>query len=338
MKPIFQRQIGDTELQVTELGFGGAAIGNLYSPITDNDAALAVRVSYESGIRFFDTAPLYGYGLGEHRLGAVLRHMDRDSFVLSTKIGRMLRPSTLQRPEELFPESLAFTPFFDYSYDATMRSLEDSLQRLGLDRIDIALIHDVEVSTHGTQTEADKRFREVMEGGYRALKELKDAGVIKAIGGGMNEWEACERFAKAADFDCFLLAGRYTLLEQNALDSFLPLCQKKKISIIVGGPYNTGILATGAVDGSYFNYKPADAATKAQVTRIENICRRHNTPLAAAALEFPLHHPTVACVIPGCRSKSELELNLGTYWYDVPSDLWAELKHEGLLREDAPTP
>lgn len=341
MATIDKRRIGSTSLTVSEIGFGGAAIGNLYTPISDNDASAAVRVAYDAGISYFDTAPLYGYGLSEHRLGTALRSVDRDSFVLSTKIGRMLRPTPAAEIDPgIFPGCLPFAPFFDYSYDAANRSIEDSLQRLGFDRIDIVLIHDVDVWTHGAQEAADDRFREVMseKGGYRALAELRDAGVIKAIGCGVNEWEACEKFARAGDFDCFLLAGRYTLLEQEALNSFLPLCVEKGISVIIGGPYNTGILATGAVKGAYFNYKPADAAILDRVSKIEAICRRYGVSLPAAALEFPLHHPAVVSVIPGCRSAAEIEQNIETYQIDVPSDLWSELKREGLLREDAPTP
>lgn len=334
-----RRKIGKTGVTVTEIGFGGAAIGNLYTAVSDLEADSCVRTAFAAGIRYFDTAPLYGYGLSEHRIGAALREKQRESFVLSTKVGRMLRPTCAAKVDSgLFPECLPFQPYFDYSYDAVMRSLEDSLQRLGFDHIDIALIHDVDTWTHGSQEVTDGHFRDVMAGGYRALIELRDAGVIKAIGVGVNEWEACEKFAKAGDFDCFLLAGRYTLLEQEPLDSFLPLCEAKDMSVIIGGPYNTGILATGAIEGAYFNYAPASPATLEQVRRIEAVCARHSAPLAAVALEFPLHHPAVASVIPGSRSAAEVTRNMETISFQVPADLWAELKHEGLLREDAPTP
>lgn len=338
-RAIASRQIGNTGLMVTELGFGGAPLGNLYAPLGDAQAEATVRRAYDGGIRYFDTAPYYGHGLSEHRLGHALRHAPRDNFVLSTKIGRLLSPADPATIEPgQFPGCLPFKPVFDYSYDGVMRSIEDSLQRLGLHRIDIALIHDVDKWTHQTQAETDRRFSEVMEGGYKALDALRAQGVIRAIGGGLNEWEACERFARAGDFDCFLLASRYTLLNQHSLDSFLPLCVEKNISVIIGGPYNTGILATGAVEGACYDYETAPSEIMEKVRRLEAVCARHEVPLATAALHFPLYHPAIACVIPGARSPDEIERNLATYHRPIPDDLWAELKQEGLLRADAPTP
>jgi D-threo-aldose 1-dehydrogenase len=231
---------------------------------------------------------------------------------------------------------LPFKPVFDYSYDGVMRSVEDSLQRLGTHRIDIVLIHDVDKWTHEEQE--DQKFREVMEGGYKALTKLRSEGVIKAIGCGLNEWEACEKFARAGDFDCFLLAGRYTLLHQESLDSFLPLCIEKNIKIIIGGPYNTGILATGAVDGAYYDYAPATPVVMEKVRKIEAICSSHNVPLATAALHFPLFHPSISCVIPGARTAGEIDRSYETYSKVIPDSLWADLKQEGLIRADAPTP
>lgn len=339
MAKVDTNRIGRTPLAVTNIGFGGAAVGNLYAAISDNDARECLRAAYDTGIRYFDTAPFYGHGLSEHRIGTALRELKRDSFVLSTKVGRMLRPTHADAVNsDLFPGCLPFTPEFDYTYDAVMRSVEDSLQRLGFDRIDIVLIHDVELGTHGTQEKTERRFREAMDGGYKALDKLRSEGTIGAVGCGLNEWDACEKFAKAGDFDCFLLAGRYTLLEQESLDSFLPLCEERNISIIVGGPYNTGILATGAAEGAYYNYAPAPPDIIDKVRRIEKICQHHETPLAAAALQFPLHHPAIASVIPGSRSTSEVMRNLETFTFDVPDLLWADLKSEGLLRQDAPTP
>ena len=332
------RTIGKTKVAVSTLGFGGAAIGNLYAEAGDDEVRLCLHAAYDAGVRYFDTAPMYGHGLSEHRIGEALRQKPRDSFVLSTKVGRMLRPVPAEAVgDSIFPGCLPFACIFDYSYDAVMRSIEDSLQRLGFNRIDIVLLHDVEAATHGAE-DAERYFHEAMDGGYRALDKLRTEGTIGAIGCGGNEWQAAERLARAGDFDCFLLAGRYTLLEQTSLDSFLPYCEERKISVIIGGPYNTGILATGAVPGAYFDYAPARPEVLDRVSRIEATCRDHNVPLAAAALQFPLHHPAVASVIPGSRSVEELRRNLDNMTVAIPDTLWAELKHEGLMRADAPVP
>lgn len=337
MTTIPTREIGKTGVSITELGFGGAPIGNLYAPLSEEDAHATVRRAYKSGVRYFDTAPYYGHGLSEHRLGQALRNIPRDDYVISTKVGRLLQPEDPANiPPGQFPECLPFRPVFDYSYDGVMRSIEDSLQRLGTHRIDIILIHDVDHWTHGAET--DLRFREIMDGGYKALTELRAQGVIKAIGCGLNEWEACEKFARAADFDCFLLAGRYTLLHQESLDSFLPLCVEKDIKIIIGGPYNTGILATGAIEGAYYDYAQATEEIMEKVRRIENVCARHDVPLATAALLFPLFHPAISCVIPGARTAAEIDRSYKTYNKTVPNSLWSDLKQEGLIRSDAPTP
>jgi D-threo-aldose 1-dehydrogenase len=333
------RGLGSSRVQVSVLGFGGAPIGNLYAPTSDAQAVDAVAAAYDVGIRYFDTAPYYGHGLSERRMGDALRRRGREDYVLSTKVGRTLIPEAPERIEPgQFFQALPFRPQFDYSYDGVMRSMEDSLQRLGLHRIDVLLIHDVDAWTHKSPEATARRFREVMEGGYRALTKLRSEGVVGAIGCGLNEWQACERFAEAGDFDCFLLAGRYTLLEQESLDSLLPLCAKRRISIIIGGPYNTGILATGAVDGAYYNYAVAPPVVMKRVRRIEDVCRRHGVALATAALRFPLCHPAVACVIPGARSAAEVRCNVELFEAPVPDDLWSNLKREGLLRQDAPTP
>ena len=339
MKPDTTRPLGQTGLAVCQMGFGAAPLGNLYAEFSDEEARATVSSAYDAGIRLFDTAPLYGYGLSEHRIGDALRWQPRDSYVLATKIGRLLRPEDPARIDGgLFKRTLPFAPVYDYSYDGVMRSVEDSLQRLALQRIDILLIHDVDHWTHGDAATVDRYFAEVMEGGYRAMAKLREEGAIAAIGAGVNEWEMCQRFAEAGDFDCFLLAGRYTLLEQESLNSFLPLCVERGISIIIGGPLNTGILATGAVEGAYYNYAPAPPEIMERVAAIEAVCRRHDVPLATAALQFPLHHPAVSTVIPGARTPLEIARNVETFAIDVPAELWAELKAGGLLREDAPTP
>jgi len=339
MKVTDRRVLGSSNLEVPVFGFGGAPLGNMYHAFSDEQAEATVSAAYEAGMRFFDTAPFYGFGLSEHRVGDALRWQPRDSFVLSTKIGRVLKPrdpSTLDGG--LFKRVLPFEPVFDYSYDGVMRSVEDSLQRLGTYRIDVLLIHDVDIWTHGSEEARKARFDEVMGGGYKALRQLRDEGVIGAIGAGLNEVAACEAFARAGDFDCFLLAGRYTLLEQGALDGFLPLCQEKNISLMIGGPYNTGILATGAVEGAYYNYAPAPPAIMEQVRRIEAVCARHDVKLPTAALRFPLGHPNVAAIIPGARNPDEIAANKAIFEAPIPADFWADLKAEGLLRKDAPIP
>ena len=288
-------------------------------------------------MRYVDTAPLYGHGLSEHRVGGWLRRVRGEDIVLSTKVGWRLFPARGQPTEAgLFIDVPPFRRGLDYSYDGVMRSFEDSLQRLGTDRVDIVFIHDADRRNQGDAFE--QRFKEAMEGAYPALLKLREEGVIKAIGAGLNEWEACQRFAEAGDFDCFLLAGRYTLLDQESLNSFLPLCEKRGIGIVLGGPYNSGILATGPVEGAHYDYAPASPEILEKTRRIEEVCRRHNVPLKAAALQFPLGHPTVASVIPGMGSPKRVAENMDLLAHKIPPDLWAELRAERLIRQDAPLP
>ena len=319
------------------VGFGGAPLGNLFTPIPEPDAIRAVTAAYEAGIRYFDTAPLYGRGRSEHRIGAALRSRPRDSFRISTKVGRLLHPTT-GRPKEdaAYTDVPAFEVEYDYSEDGALRSLEASLERLGMDRVDTLFIHDIDRWTHADAQPA--RFQEAMNGAYRALRRLRAQGVVSTIGVGVNEWEVCQQAAEAADFDGFLLAGRYTLLEQEALTSFLPLCERRGLFVVIGGPFNSGILATGAVEGATYNYRPAPPEIRARVARIEAVCRRHAVPLAAAALQFPLAHPAVRSVIPGARSAEEVQTNLSLLRVPVPLALWTDLREAGLLRADAPTP
>src|SRR4051812_6444958 len=240
-----RRRLGGSEVAVAPLGFGGNVLGNLYAELDEETALDAVVAAYETGVRYFDTAPLYGYGLSEHRMGHVLRRFPRDSYVLSTKVGRLLKPHGRTPPPKLarsqggiFTAELPFQPVFDFTYDAVIRSVEDSLQRLGTNRIDVALIHDADEWTHGDQI--DTRLEEVRTGALPALQRLKDEGVIRAYGAGVNQAQACERLMDIGRFDCFLLAGRYTLLEQGALDSFLPRCVREEVSVILGAPFNSG--------------------------------------------------------------------------------------------------
>ena len=327
-------------LDFTEIGFGTAPLGNLYRPLDEPTAQATLQAAWDVGCRFLDTAPLYGLGLSETRLNHFLRDKPRDAYVLSTKVGRLLKVS---RPEERtgigkFFETPARREHYDYSYDGVLRSLEDSFARLGLDRIDILFCHDLDVRNQGSQGAVDRSFSEFMEGGYRALHRLREEGVIAAFGAGLNEWQTCERMARAGDFDLFLLAGRYTLLEQDALDSFLPLCVERGIGIALGGPYNSGILATGPKPGAFYDYGPAPPAILERVGRIEAVCAAHGTRLIEAALRFPLGHPAVVSVIPGAQSPEEVRRNAETRAARIPAGLWADLKAEGLMRADAPTP
>ncbi|MGH6961236.1 MAG: aldo/keto reductase [Dongiaceae bacterium] len=340
MRATDTRPLGRTGLPVTILGLGTATLGNLYAPLSDAEAAATLDAAFDAGVTLVDTAPFYGHGWSEHRVGAAMRTRKRDDIVLSTKIGRLLRPADPATGLDggVFAAVLPFRPEFDYSYEGVMRSVEDSLQRLGTHRIDILLIHDVDVWTHGTPEASDRRIREVMEGGYKALVELRDAGAVKAIGAGINEWEICQKLAGLGDFDCFLLAGRYSLLEQESLKSFLPLCTKRGIGIFLGGPYNTGILATGAVAGAMYNYKPATPDILKRVRKIEAVCQRHGVTIASAALQFPLAHPAVASVIPGARSAAEVRRNIATIEAPIPAAFWTELKQEKLIAAEAPVP
>ncbi|MDT7952095.1 MAG: aldo/keto reductase [Acetobacteraceae bacterium] len=335
------RPLGRTGLQLTALGFGCTSLGNLYQAQTEDAAIAAVEAAAAAGLDYVDVAPLYGFGLAEHRLGAALRRLPRRP-ILSTKVGWRLSAKGRTAAggsvsDALFPEAAPFQATIDYSYDGIMRSFEDSLQRLGTDRVDILLLHDCDRRNHGSAY--PDRFAEVRSGGWRALRSLRDQGAAAAIGAGLNEWEACEDFARQLDPDCFLLAGRYSLLDQTSLDSFLPLCLQRGIGIVIGGPYNSGILATGARPGARYDYAPASPEILARTAAIEAICRRHDVPLRAAALQFPLTHPTVASVIPGARDASEVQENVRLINHPVPPALWTDLAAAGLLREDAvPTP
>lgn len=332
-------RIGNGGIDFTELGFGTAPLGNLYREVSDADADATLNAAWESGVRYFDTAPLYGLGLSETRLNPFLRGKKRDDYVLSSKIGRLLAvcPPEQRTGIGKFFNTPSRREVYDYSYDGVMRSFEASLERMGVDRIDILFVHDVDIFTHGSKEAADRRIEEFMKSGYYGLLALRDQGVIKAFGGGINEWEMAQALAERGDFDLFLLAGRYTLLEQEALESFLPLCEKRGIGIVLGGPYNSGILATGPKPGAYYNYDAAPKAILDRVARIEAVCTRHGVKLIEAALNFPLLHPSVVSVIPGGQRASEVLANRALVDKKVPAALWDDLKREGLLRSDAPT-
>jgi D-threo-aldose 1-dehydrogenase len=338
-KRLFKTPSG-AQISFTELGFGAAPLGNLYAAISEDEAQATLNSAWKLGVRYFDTAPLYGLGLSETRLNHFFRGKNRKDYVLSTKIGRRLEVCS---PEQRTGIGKFFnTPnrreVFDYSYDGVMRSLESSLERLGVDSIDVVYAHDVDVFTHGSEAKRDGYFKTFMEGGYKALHHLREQKVIKAIGAGVNEWQICEKLAKAGDFDLFLLAGRYTLLEQEALNSFLPICQRQGIGIVLGGPYNSGILATGPRPGAFYNYDPAPKHILERVRKIKSLCDKHHVKLAEAALRFPLHHPSVVSVIPGAVSPKQVAMNVKTLGTKIPKALWRELKAASLMDERAPTP
>jgi D-threo-aldose 1-dehydrogenase len=320
-------------LPLTVLGFGGAPLGNMYAAIDEATAQATLDAAWEAGMRLFDTAPQYGVGLSEERFGRALAARPRDEYRLSTKVGRLLRPCRAgERPPAHFIDTPPRTFDYDYSYDGVMRSHEASRARLGLDRVDILFVHDVDVMSHGSRAASDARVRELFDrGGFRALDELRAAGAVRAIGAGVNEWEVCETLLDHGTFDCFLLAGRYTLLEQPALQSFLPRCEREGVGVILGGPFNSGILATGAVPGAMYNYAPAPPAILDRVRRLEAVCRAHGVRLIEAALQFVLGHPAIKSVIPGARSPEEVRANLALLNAAIPDALWRDLESEKLL-------
>lgn len=355
VSPFEMVRLGRTTLKVTRLGFGMAPLGGLYAPVTDEQAAEALDHAWGLGIRYYDASPLYGYGLAEERLGRMLRTHRSDEYVISTKVGRLLYPleEVLARPEldrdwqrlgsvtgigsetETPKEELNdwyyrgvpdVRPVFDYSHDGVMRSVEASLKRTGLDRLDILWIHD-----------PDQHWEQAISGAYPALAELRSQGVVSAIGAGMNQAEMLARFAREGDFDAFMCAGRYTLLDQPALDELLPLCVEKGIAIVIAGVMNSGLLANPGPE-SHFDYGPAPQAWIDKALRLKEVCERHGVPLRAAALQFVFAHPAVASIVAGVRQVSHLDDTVAMMEVPIPDDLWEELKAVGLLPEAAPTP
>jgi len=338
--PLARRELGRTGLEVSALGFGGAGIGNLYRELAEEDARAAVQESFASGVRYFDTAPFYGFGLSELRIGAALQGA-QPSPVISTKVGRRLLPAGPQDASvgrEGYFSPRPFAPAFDYSYDSITSSHAESLERLGVPRVDILLCHDIGKLTHGEQHAT--RLREFLDGGYRAMRELRDAGSVRAIGLGVNEWEICVEVLDQVELDCLLLAGRYTLLEQPALDVLLPLCAERQVSVICGGPFNSGILAAGSRAGSraHYNYQPPPPAVLERVRQLEAVCDEFAVPLAAAALQFPLAHPGVASVVAGCANGAEARHCAAMFAHPIPGAFWAALRTRGLVDARAPLP
>lgn len=331
--PLESREIGRTGLSVTTLGLGCATLGGNMAPVADYDARLLVVDAYDIGIRYFDTAPFYGFGSSEHLLGDEIRN--RKDWVLSTKVGRLLKPQRERvDPKGQWKKPFPFLPVFDYSYDAIMRSYEDSLQRLATGRIDILYIHDIDVPSHGSREAQQAAFRTAMDHAYRALDELRRNGDIKAIGLGVNEAGPIGDALEHGQWDVFLLAGRYTLLEQEPLHTLFPAVEKHGASIVIGGPFNSGIL----VGGETFNYARAPDDVVARVKRISAVCTAHQVPLAAAALQFPLASKLVASVIPGPRSAAELNQIVEWSEVSIPAAFWRDLKSEGVLDAEAPVP
>lgn len=340
-----RRPIRDTELQVSVLGMGTAPLGNLFARLDEESAVDTVVMAIEAGINLIDTSPWYGLGLAELRVGAATRQaaFQRDNLVVSTKVGRWMNPmapKVLQTGDVAAPgwaAPLNHRAVLDYSYDGTLRSIEQSLLRTGLDRIDLALIHDVDVWTHGAHA-IERLFGEAMNGAYRALHRLREEGVVKGIGIGVNESQMCERFAQAGDFDAMMLAGRYSLLEQSALDSFLPLAEAKRIAMLLGGIFNSGILATGAVPGARYNYREAPPEIVSKVMALERVCAAHRVKLADAALQFALAHPAVASLVLGAVTADEVLRNIESVQAVIPDALWRDLRAEGLISIQAPLP
>jgi D-threo-aldose 1-dehydrogenase len=326
-----RRPLGRTNLELSALGIGGAPLGDFYELIPEARAEATLTAAWEAGLRYFDTSPAYGLGLSEHRFGHVLRKLRHD-FVLSTKVGRYLVPETSGRVERYgFRGGLNMRIVADYGYDATMRALDQSYQRLGLERIDLVLIHDLDVRSQGSREAFEAAYRIALSGAYRALHELREQGVIGAIGLGVHEVEPCLRLAADGEPDAFMLAGPYNLLDQSAGEELLPLCLKRGMSVIVGGAFASGILATGAVPGARYMYAPAAEEILDRVQRIEIVCARHAVPLAAAALQFPLRHAAVASVVTGAVSPTEIEANVALMAQPIPDAFWAELVEEGLV-------
>lgn len=338
MKTRHWDRIGNGGLTLTELGFGTAPLGNLYRAITDAEADAILDAAWQGGVRYYDTAPLYGLGLSETRLNRFLRDKPRDEYVLSSKVGRLLRPCAPGDRDGVgkWFEVPARQEVYDFTYDGVMRSVEFSLERLGQHRLDMLFAHDLDIPNQKTPENLQAKLRELMEDGYKALEELRGDGTITAFGAGVNQWEPCQWMAEQGDFDMFLLAGRYTLLEQAALDTFLPLCETRGIGIILGGPYNSGILATGPREGAYYDYEKAPREVLEKVAAIQTTCEAHGVRLVDAAFQFPLLHPCVQSVIPGGQGVEEMTGNIAAARAEIPPALWGDLKAQGLLRADAP--
>ena len=332
MDPLEKRGVADTGIEVTVMGLGGTSHGGMYGAVDERAALATVEHAYGRGIRYFDVAPFYGFGQAERLFGEFLSTVPRDSFVLSTKVGRIVKHGERppgNRDPHIFPDAHDVYSEFDFSRDGVLRSIEESLDRLKLDRVDILYVHDPDV---------ENAYRTVLDETVPLLHELRRQKVVSAIGVGMNATGLLIDFARDADFDCFLLAGRYTLLDQSAAEELLPLCSARGISVVIGGAYNSGILATGAKEGAFYDYQPAPPQIIEKTRRIELACERHGVPLKAAALQFSFGHPAVISNVPGTRARGRFDENMQMLQFPIPPDFWAELKLDGLLAQDAPIP
>lgn len=340
MDPTATRTLGRSGLNVTQLGFGCAALGSMNYRVSEADAAATMQAAWDAGIRYFDTAPWYGRGLSELRVGAGLRYRSRDEFVLSSKIGRWLKPQVPGSGSDLGPwhSPLEFDDVFDYTYDGIMRAYEQSQLRLGVTQYDVAVIHDLDHWYHLPDSKIQAYLNQLSTSGWRAIEELKQHGMLKAIGAGINLPGLIPRFLEIVELDFFLIALEYTLLRHNLLEAEIPACAERGIGIVIGSPFQSGILATGVGAGTNLDYAEPSEADIATVREIEAVCARHEVPIAAAALQFTLGHPSVATVVPGARSAMHIERNVAAFRHPIPADLWAELKHEGLVRPNAPVP
>ncbi|MGW8392642.1 aldo/keto reductase [Pseudoduganella sp. HUAS MS19] len=328
------RKLQRSGIVLSAMGLGCAQLGGLYQAMSDGEAQAVVDAAWETGIRYFDTAPYYGHTLSERRLGLALRERERDSYVVSTKAGRlMLLDASVQAGENGWAEPLPFRPRFDYNYDGIMRSHQDSLRRLGLDRVDILYVHDIGRATHGALHHHYWK-QLTLGGGFKALTELRDEGSVRAIGLGVNEWRAVADAMEVCDIDCALLAGRYTLLEQAARAPLLDRCARRGVGIVIGGPFNSGILA----GTRKFNYADAAPGVIRRVEAIAAVCRDYGVPIQAAALQFPMAHPAVVSCVAGAHSPEQLRENAAWFAQPLPGELWRELVRRGLLDRGAPTP
>ncbi len=340
MEPSETRVLGKSGVPLTQLGFGGAGLGELFVRVDERTAAETLQAAWDEGIRYYDTAPYYGRGLSEIRTGRFLDVRPRSDFVLSTKVGRWFFPPA--RPDSFdtgfWAGGLKFEHVHDYSYDGIMRSYDQSQMRLGMNRIDLLVIHDLDFWFHETEAKVAAHLTQLFTSGWRALDHLRSHGLVRGLGAGINELGMIPRFLDALDLDFFLLAMRYTLLEQETLQAELPYCERRSIGIVIGGVYNSGITATGPVAGAKYNYKDATPEILERVGRIEAVCRAHGVPLAAAALQFPLGHPSVASVIPGAIHPDQVRQNVANFRHPIPAALWSDLKAQGLMAMEAPTP
>ena len=331
----FTTRLGRT-LDFTALGYGSGPLGNFQRAFSERECLETVNAAWNAGIRYFDTAPFYGLGLSERRVGRVLAQKPRDDFIVSSKVGRLLEPCAEgEQGETLFVATPPVRPVFDYSYGGVMRSFEATLARTGLSRIDILYVHDLDALVHGGRAQSEARIAELFErGGWRAVDELRRDGVVAAIGAGVNEWQPCVRLLELADPDLFLLAGRYTLLEHSPHETLFPLCLERGVRVVIGGPYNSGVLAGR---GTY-NYGPIPDSVRERVRAIERVCAAHRVDIRAAALQFVVAHPAVASVIPGAVSRAEVLDNVDAINASIPRALWDALKKEGLIERETPTP